>query len=75
MSYEGILIGDRKHLGSGIMEYRLHMGPGYRVYYAIEGDKIIILLIGGDKDSQSSDIKRARSILKEWRKSNGIQKI
>lgn len=52
--------GDSRPVGEGISELRIHMGPGYRVYYAQEGRNIYILLCGGDKSSQSNDIKLAK---------------
>lgn len=52
--------GDHKSVGGGVYELRIPFGPGYRVYYAIEGQKIILLLIGGDKSTQSKDIEKAQ---------------
>lgn len=52
--------GDHKRI-HGIVELRLHFGKGYRIYFGEEGANIVILLIGGDKDSQGKDIKRAVS--------------
>jgi len=43
----------------------IHTGPGYRVYYAQEGDTVYILLIGGDKSTQDKDIKKAHELWKE----------
>ena len=57
--------GDHKSVGQGVMEMRLHTGPGYRVYYAQEGDTVYILLIGGDKSTQDKDIKKAHELWKE----------
>lgn len=57
--------GDFKNLGDGLFELRFHFNSGYRVYYTIKGDRVIILLIGGNKDSQNRDIEEARMILKE----------
>lgn len=51
--------GDHKGVGHGIMEMRIHTGPGYRVYYAQEDNVVYVLLIGGDKSSQDKDIKKA----------------
>ncbi len=49
-------LGDRKHVSNGVWEMRIHHGPGYRVYYGIERDALILLLLGGDKDMQQKDI-------------------
>ena len=53
-------LGDAKALGGGIFELRIDSGPGIRIYYALRGDEIILLLLGGDKASQQRDISRAR---------------
>lgn len=58
-------IGDHKSIGNGIQELRLAFGPGYRVYFVEKDDIIIILLCGGDKSSQNSDIKNAMSYWQE----------
>ena len=51
---------DVKPVGEGVLEYRIHFGPGYRVYFSRDGHKLIILLAGGDKKSQSKDIETAK---------------
>ena len=56
--------GDYKSVGNNISELRITVGPGYRVYYTQKDDEIIILLIAGDKSTQSDDIKKANEILK-----------
>jgi putative addiction module killer protein len=65
------LPGDVTPVGQGVCEPRIHFGPGYRVYFHQRSDTIIVLLCGGDKSTQSRDIKEAHFLLKEWREQNG----
>jgi len=58
-------LGDSKSVGGRVSELRLTYGPGYRIYFFKKGDTIILLLNGGNKSTQSSDVKKARTILKE----------
>jgi len=51
--------GDVKAVSEGVSELRIHYGPGYRVYYKQRGSELVFLLAGGDKGSQSQDIKTA----------------
>jgi len=62
--------GDVKPVGGGISELRIHYGAGYRVYFQKRGKEIILLLCGGDKNSQQRDIKRAQQIAEQWRQEN-----
>ncbi len=57
--------GDAKPVGDGICEMRLFIGPGYRVYYVIREGRIILLLCGGDKSTQTQDIAKAKEMLKQ----------
>jgi len=62
--------GDVKAIGEGISEARIDYGPGYRVYFMQQGRQLVILLCGGDKSSQSRDIKQARLIAESWQEQN-----
>lgn len=61
-------LGDAKSVSDGVSELRLAFGKGYRVYFAQEGDKIILLLCGGDKGSQNKDIREAKAYLQDYRR-------
>ena len=61
MATEGNL-GDCEPVGGGVHEMRVHVGPGYRLYFVHRGDRIIFLLMGGNKSTQRRDIKRAKEM-------------
>ena len=58
-------LGDAKSVGGGVHEMRVHVGAGYRIYFARIGKVVLLLLCGGDKSSQVRDIARARRLLSE----------
>ncbi|MBZ9705179.1 type II toxin-antitoxin system RelE/ParE family toxin [Mesorhizobium sp. ESP7-2] len=59
-------VGDAEPVGDGISELRIHYGPGYRIYYRKHGNTVLILLCGGDKGSQTKDIKTAKRLSGDW---------
>ena len=54
--------GDHRSVGGGVSELRITVGKGYRAYYAIRRNTVVILLCGGDKSTQRQDIKRAQQM-------------
>lgn len=64
--------GDVKPVGQGVSELRLTYGPGYRVYYLQDGDRLILLLCGGDKSTQRRDIEKAHELADKWREEGSI---
>lgn len=59
-------VGQFRSLKDGINELKIDSGPGYRVYYTFKGKTLILLLCGGDKSSQSKDIRLATEIAASW---------
>jgi putative addiction module killer protein len=53
-------------VGNGVYELRIHFGPGFRVYFGLDGESIILLLCGGDKSTQKKDIEAAHKHWKEY---------
>lgn len=63
--------GDCEPVGDGVTELRVHVGPGYRVYFGRQGKTVVLLLCGGDKASQPSDIRQAKALWAEWKRRQG----
>lgn len=60
--------GDHRFCRDGVWELRIDVGPGYRVYYALAGKQVVLLLCGGDKGTQQSDIARACEYWQDWQR-------
>lgn len=60
--------GDHKPLGGSVYELRIHLGPGYRIYYLLHGREMVILLAGGLKRDQKRDIARAHEFAADFRR-------
>ncbi|MHA3904663.1 type II toxin-antitoxin system RelE/ParE family toxin [Castellaniella sp. WN] len=60
--------GDHKFCRNGVWELRIDVGPGYRVYYALSGQRLVLLLCGGDKRTQDTDIERAVDYWQDWQR-------
>lgn len=56
---------DSKSVGDGVSELRINVSPGYWLYYTIRQQQVIILLVGGDKSTQTTDIEKAKKLAKE----------
>ncbi|MDZ4676090.1 MAG: type II toxin-antitoxin system RelE/ParE family toxin [Oligoflexia bacterium] len=61
-------LGDYKSVGDAVLEVRLDFGPGFRIYFGLDGGKIILLLMGGSKSTQSRDIKKAQALWLDYKK-------
>lgn len=59
--------GDVKPVGAGVCEMRIDYGPGYREYFMQRGSTVVVILCGGDKRTQTVDIKRAIRIAEDWK--------
>jgi putative addiction module killer protein len=60
-------VGDVRSVGGGVSEMRIHSGLGYRLYFMRVDSTVVVLLCGGDKDSQPRDIESAKRIAAQWR--------
>ena len=60
--FEAGLFGDVKSVGGMVMEARVDVGPGYRLYYTLKGHEMVVLLVAGDKRRQQADIEAAKSL-------------
>ncbi len=58
-------LGDATPIGEGVSELRIHYGPGYTIYFVQHGNTVVILLSGGDKGSQQTDINKAKALAKQ----------
>ena len=61
-------LSNARGVGQGVLEYRIHFGPGYRIYFGRDGDTLIILLGGGTKSRQHRDIENAKAFWQEYRR-------
>ena len=62
---EAGLFGDAEGVGGNVSELKVHVGPGYRVYFTCRGEELVVLLCGGDKSTQDRDIARAKDMAAE----------
>jgi len=62
--------GDHENVADGVFELRIHKGPGLRVYYGLDGEKLIVLLGGGDKSTQHKDIEQAKDLWRKYKNEN-----
>lgn len=64
--------GDHAAVGEGVSELRLFFGPGYRVYYGEHNNTVVVLLCGGDKNSQPQDIQQAKAYWREYKRHENL---
>jgi putative addiction module killer protein len=57
---------NQKSVGAGVLESKIYSGPGYRLYFGLDGDEIVILLLGGSKQRQDADINKAKEYWKDY---------
>lgn len=68
---EAGLFGDCEPVGDGVLELKDHGGPGFRIYFGRSGATVVILLCGGTKRTQASDIRLARAFWADWKRRRG----
>jgi len=66
--------GDHRYCRDGVWEMRIDIGPGYRIYYALVGQRVLLLLCGGDKRTQDADIKRSVIYFNDWQRRGDNEK-
>ncbi|MDR3016805.1 type II toxin-antitoxin system RelE/ParE family toxin [Delftia acidovorans] len=66
--------GDHRFCRDGVWELRIDVGPGYRVFYALSGQRVVLLLCAGDKRSQDADIARAVTHWQDWQRRSDDEK-
>ena len=64
--------GVTRPVGSGVNEFKIDFGQGYRIYYGVHKDKLIVLLVGGTKRTQQADIETAKEYWNHWKKEDDI---
>lgn len=60
--------GNFRSVGNGVTEMKIDFGPGYRIYYAVVGVRVVLLLCGGDKNTQQNDIEKAIEFLSDYKR-------
>jgi putative addiction module killer protein len=60
-------LGKNRSVGEGVYELKVDYGPGYRVYYALNGKTVVLLLLGGDKSTQKKDISQAKAYWQDYK--------
>jgi putative addiction module killer protein len=67
-------LSNAKSVGAGVQEYRIDFGPGYRIYFGRDGDRLVILLAGGTKKRQQDDIRHAQELWTDYRRRSKKEK-
>ena len=61
-------LSNAKSVGAGVQEYCIDFGPGYRIYFGRDGDRLVILLGGGTKKRQQEDIRHAQALWADYKR-------